>query len=142
MNHTSKYAFFPLDNEPHAFRVTTDAKASTFLDHAEDLIIRALSPDAVPLLQAYLSGLNADTTWVAREDRGSAFIGKWVLPRQQGMVELHQCTSNKRTPALWYQLLIDDEHEGDLRSIAVLDLGLARGIFDALVSGALRIESA
>jgi hypothetical protein len=136
------YTVTPVADALNAVRIKTQADSSPFVDDSEDLILQALSPETLPLMQAYLAGLSLDTSWTRRESRASSYIRDGAFPDSDITVCLNRYWSNKRTPDTWFGLLTYREHRDFLLEINMRDERLAEQMFEAVVAETLRIEYA
>jgi hypothetical protein len=140
MSHNPIYTVTPLADVPHAVRIETMVPHSPFYDESHPVILQSTVPETLPLLQAFLSGLSLNTSWMGRESRGTAYIKDGVLP--DGRTELalsHAMNSRRPSPTEWYCILSGDEDE--LLELSMVNETLAHQIFDALVAGTLQLRS-
>ena len=143
-----KYIVTPVDGGSPAVRITTEISGGPWVDDCEDIIVQAVQPDAVPLMQAYLSGLTLDKSWTSRESKGNAWRKTGFLPGGKRQVELNSCVESRRKPKQWFSLLFGipptDETQDftDLLEVTMLDERLAEQMYDAVIAGTLQIEFA
>jgi hypothetical protein len=148
MNEWVKYIVTPVAGASPAVRITTEVSGGPWVDESKDITIRALQPEAIPLMQAYLSGLSLDTSWTRREAGGLAGLKNGQVPDSKHKVSLNSGVEYSRTPKKWFNLLFavppanDDEDFTDMFEVNVLDARLAEQMFAAVVAGTLRIELA
>ena len=134
------YIVTPLADAPHAVRIEAKTPPSAFCDESEPVILQSTAPDALPLMQAFLSGLSGNTTWLGRESRGTAYIQDGTQP-DGTLVGLHHAMNSRRPgPKEWYSILMRDRNE--ILELSILSETLTHQVFDALVAGTLQLRSA
>lgn len=147
-NHV-KYIVTPVAGDSPAVRITTETSGGPWVDDSADIIMRAVKPEALPLMQAYLSGLGLDTSWTARESGGNAYRMDGLVPGGNRQVSLNSCVEYRRSPKHWSSILLSTPAEGpdnddfeDLLEISLLDEKLAEQLYQAIVAGTLQVEFA
>lgn len=144
-----KYIVTPVAGDSPAVRVTTETSGGPWVDDSEDIIIRAVTPEALALMQAYLAGLSLDTSWTARESGGYAWRMEGPVPGDSRTVSLYSCCEHRRSPKTWFSLMLstppedpDNDDSEDLLEITLLDEKLAEQLYQAIVAGTLQVELA
>lgn len=133
------YVVTPLDDAQHAVRIETTVPRSPFHDESYPVILQATTPEALPLMQVFLSGLSLNSSWTSRESRGTAYLKGGALSDGRTHLELHHATSMVRVPEQWYCIL-SGETDYKLLEINVHGELLAHQIFDALLAGTLQLR--
>lgn len=135
------YVVTPLADTQHAVRIETTVPPSPFCDESHPVSLHATAPEALPLMQAFLSGLSLNASWMGRESRGTAFIKEGTLPDGRTELSLNHATNSRRpAPTAWYCILSGNEDE--LLELSMLNETLAHQIFDALAAGTLQLRHA
>lgn len=135
------YTVTPVGDTRLAVRIETTVPQSPFHDESHPVILKATAPEALPLMQAFLSGLSLNTSWMGRESRGTAFIKDGKLPDGRTALELCHATNSRRpAPTAWYCILSGDEDE--LLEMSMVNETLAHQVFDALAAGTLQLHHA
>lgn len=135
------YTVTPLADVPHAVRIETKVPPSPYHDESHPVILQSTAPETLPLMQAFLSGLSLNTSWMGRESRGTAYINDGKLPDGRTEVELHHAMNSRRPgPAEWYCILSGNEDL--LLEMSMVDETLAHQVFDALIAGTLQLRCA
>lgn len=141
MSTNPQYTVTPLAGAQPAVRIETKVPESPFYDESHPVILQSNSPEALPLMQAFLSGLSLNTSWMGRESRGTAFIKEGTLPDGRTELSLNHATNSRRpAPTAWYCILSGGEDE--LLEMSMLNETLAHQVFDALAAGTLQLRSA
>jgi len=141
MSTNPTYTVTPLADAQHAVRIETMVPQSPFYDESHPVILQACAPEALPLMQAFLSGLSLNTSWMGRESRGTAYIKDGTLPDGHTELSLNHATNSRRpAPTAWYCILSGGEDE--LLEMSMLNETLAHQIFDALAAGTLQLRHA
>jgi hypothetical protein len=141
MSTNPQYTVTPLDGVQHAVRIETLVPQSPFHDESYPVILQALAPEALPLMQAFLSGLSLNTSWTSREARCTVDLSNCLLPNGRTELSLKQCTDSRRTPDAWYGLLVG-ENEDSIIELNVLNERLATQLLNALRAGSLVLRLA
>lgn len=140
MSFNPVYTVTPLAGAQPAVRIEPTVPDSPFYDESHPVILQACTPEALPLMQAFLSGLSMNTSWMGRESRGTAFIKEGKLPDGRTELSLNHATNSRRpAPTAWYCILSGGEDE--LLEMSMLNETLAHQIYDALAAGTLQLRS-
>lgn len=137
MSTNPTYIVTPLA-EQNTVLIETKVPKSPFHDESHPVILQALTPESLPLMQTFLSGLSLESSWTSRESQMTAFVKEGVLP--DGCTELtlyHAAHNDRPGPSEWYSLFAGEE---PLLEIGVLNETLAHQIFDALLEGSLSLR--
>lgn len=141
MSQKPVYVVTPQPDVRTAVHIATFVEDSPYCDESEPVILHAVTPDALPLLQSFLSGLSINKSWVVRESRGTAHIKEATLSDGKTKLLLQTVTNSKRPrPTEWF--CITQDNEASPLELNLTDYTLAKQMFEALVTGALRLTSA
>lgn len=141
MSTNPTYIVTPLAGVAHAVRIETTVPTSPYCDESHPVVLQAATPEALPLMQTFLSGLSRNTSWTSRESRGTAHIKEGVMPDGVTDVALsHAMNSRRPGPKEWHSILTGDEDL--LLELCVVNETLAHQIFDALLDGSLLLRYA
>jgi hypothetical protein len=139
MSFNPVYTVTPLAGAQPAVRIETTVPDSPFCDESQPVVLQADAPEALPLMQAFLSGLSNGTSWMRRESRGTAFIKEGTRPDGTELSLNHATNRRRPAPTAWYCILTGGEDE--LLELSVLNETLAHQIYDALAAGTLQLRS-